>query len=131
MLFKESRKFRIADNSGAVKAKCISLFRGSRKKVAKLNDWVLLTVNRYNPKKKVRKKIIYFGLIISLKYRSLRKDGIIFNFDNNRILLFNKDKKFLGTRIYGPICKEFKKNLRLWRFRDQVRRVISYSNYTV
>lgn len=73
----------------------------------------MVTVKKYNPRKKIKKKIIYFGLIISLKYNHFRRDGIIFSFSSNRLLLFNKDYKFLGTRVYGPISKEFKKNLSL------------------
>ena len=131
MLFKQTKNFRIADNSGAIKVKCIGLFHGSRNKVAGLNDWILITVKKYNPKKKIKKKIIYFGLIISVRYNTNRKDGSILKFDYNRILLFSKDQKFLGTRVYGPICKEFKKNIRFFKFRDQVRRIVSYSQYTL
>jgi large subunit ribosomal protein L14 len=131
MLFKQTKNFKVADNSGAIKVKCIGLFRGSRKKVAYLNDWILLVVKKYNPKKKIKKKLIYFGLVISVTYRINRKDGVILKFINNRVLLFSKEQKFLGTRVYGPICKEFKKNIRFFKFRDQVRRIISYSRYTV
>lgn len=131
MLLKQSKNFRISDNSGAVKAKCIGMLGGSRKKIANLNDWILLTVKKYNPKKKIRKKIIYFGLIISLRYANIRLDGTVIKFNNNRVLIFNKDKNFMGSRIIGPICREFKKNMCLWKFRDQVRRIISYAKYQV
>jgi ribosomal protein L14 len=38
VLYKESSNFKVADNSGAIKLKCIGLFNGPQKKIAKLND---------------------------------------------------------------------------------------------
>lgn len=131
MLFKESSNFKVADNSGAIKIKCIGLFKGPKKKIAKLNDWILCVVKKYNPKKKLKKKIIYFGLVISIVFNTKRKDGSIIRFAFNRVLLFSKDYKFLGTRVYGPICKEFKMGIRSLKFKDQIRKIVSYSQYTL
>ena len=131
MLYKESSNIKVADNSGAIKIKCIGIFNGPKKKIARLNDWIFCVVKKYNPKKKIKKKIIYFGLVVSLIYDTKRKDGTIIRFVFNRVLLYSKDYKFLGTRVYGPICKEFKKNIRSFKFKDQTRKIVSYSQYTL
>jgi ribosomal protein L14 len=70
-------------------------------------------------------------LIISTIYAIKRKDGTYIKFAFNRVLLYSKDFKFLGTRVYGPICKEFKKNIRSFKFKDQTRKIVSYSQYTL
>jgi len=41
------------------------------------------------------------------KYR--RNNGIFVKFFFNKVVLLSEQKKFIGTRIYGPIALEIKK----------------------
>ena len=104
----------IIDNSGARKAKCIHIL--GKFKWAKVGNLILVVLRKfYNLKKKIKKGGIYLGTIIGVKYWNNRKNGFIYRFTDNRILIFNLQFKFLATRIYGLISKEFKK--KIYRFR--------------
>lgn len=104
----------IIDNCGARKAKCIHIL--GKYKWAKVGDLILVVLRKfYNLKKKIKKGGIYLGIIIGVKYWTHRKNGIVYKFYNNRVIIFNLQFKFLATRIYGIISKEFKK--KVYRFK--------------
>ena len=121
-------KVKVADNSGAKKIKILKKLGCSSVKNIRLNDLVSCVVQILVLQKQVHKKKIYFGLIISTKYKNLRADGSFLKFDNNRVVLFSNTKKFLGTRLYGPVCKELKFYLKLKSFRERFQKLISYAN---
>jgi len=57
-----------------------------------------------------------------------RLDGLYFRFFSNRILIFNKQYKFLGTRVYGAITKEIRiKNNREKNKKRNFQKIISYA----
>jgi ribosomal protein L14 len=86
--FKSIYCLRTINNSNKIQ----SLFRGILKK--KLNF------------KKLQKKRVYFGLIMSLKQNICREDGFYVKCDTNGAILLNNSFKMLGSRILGPIFKE-------------------------
>jgi len=106
MLQKET-KIKNSDNTGVKLLKCINI-KGN-KKYGLVGDLLSIVVNKFKMKKKLFKKHIYYGLIISTANFYYRKDGVFIKSDINRILVLNKDKVFLGTRIYGPIYKEIRR----------------------
>jgi large subunit ribosomal protein L14 len=105
MLQKET-KLRPYDNAGIRLVKCIRVL-GKSKNFGFVGDLLAVVIQKFKAKKKLKKKKIYYGLIISMKVSLYRKDGIIIKSDYNRIVLLAAENlKFLGTRIYGPIYKE-------------------------
>lgn len=130
MLFIES-KVKVADNSGAKKVKILKKLGSSTKKYIKLNTLVSVVVQKFLSKKKVQKKKIYYGLIISTKYKQFRLDGSFVKFDYNRVVLYSVSNKFLGTRLYGPVCKELKSYLKLKSFKERFQKLISYAKNIV
>ena len=105
MLQKET-KLRPCDNAGVRWVKCIRVINKS-KAFGYVGELLAIVIQKFKLKKKLIKKKIYYGLIISMKAPLLRKDGIIIKSDLNRIVILSSDKlNFLGTRIYGPIYKE-------------------------
>jgi large subunit ribosomal protein L14 len=105
MLQKES-KLNPYDNSGVRLVKCIRVL-GKSKIFGYVGDLLSVVIREFKLKKKLIKKKIYYGLIISMKVPLYRKDGIIIRSSLNRIVLLSSDNlQFLGTRIYGPIYKE-------------------------
>lgn len=104
----------ILDNCGARKAKCIHIL--GKFKWAKVGDLILVVLRKfYNLKKKIKKGNVYLGAILGVKYWNIRKNGFLYRFFDNRVLIFNLQFKFLATRVYGLISKEFKK--KVYRFR--------------
>jgi large subunit ribosomal protein L14 len=105
MLQKET-KLRPYDNAGTRLVKCIRVL-GKSKNFGFVGDVLAVVIQKFKAKKKLKKKKIYYGLIISMKVPLYRKDGIIIKSAYNRIVLLAPENlKFLGTRIYGPIYKE-------------------------
>lgn len=49
---------------------------------------------------------MYLAILITqnLKYRRINGSYIVFQ--QNKVLLLSEQKKFIGTRIYGPIALE-------------------------
>jgi large subunit ribosomal protein L14 len=56
----------IADNSGAKLGKCIKV-KGGRK-IGSVGNIILVTLKKILHRKKVKKRTIYIGLVISVKY---------------------------------------------------------------
>lgn len=99
-------KLKVADNSGAHWAKCIGILGKGNKKCARAGSILLLTVIKFKHRKKVKKRTMYLGFVISVSVWVLRNDGTAIKFFSNRLLVFTKQYKFLGTRVYGIALKE-------------------------
>jgi large subunit ribosomal protein L14 len=84
-------------------------------------------------KKKLVKKIMYYGLVISMKAYLKRIDGTWMRSTANRIVLLSNKVQFLGTRIYGPIYKEIrnifvgKGRYRRWKYD----KIVSYAKKVI
>jgi large subunit ribosomal protein L14 len=127
MLYKES-KLQIVDNSGGKWVKCISVRKKGKNPVATTGMLILIVLKKISIKKKLKKRIRYIGLVVSTSYWILRFDGTFIKFFSNRVLLFNKNFKFLGTRIYGSVLKEIKiNNLKNKKNQKYFHKVFSYS----
>lgn len=62
----------------------------------------------------------YLTLLVATKKQTNRRDGSYIKFDENRVLTFSEPTRygpagkstmipnFLGTRVFGPICKEIR-----------------------
>jgi large subunit ribosomal protein L14 len=104
---------KVYDNSGAKTVKCIKVLGGFKKKYAKLGDIVIVSVqelrNKSKKTSKVKKKEIYKALIIKTKTKYQKKDGSQFCFNDNGVILINKQGNPISSRIIGPIPKTLKK----------------------
>ena len=116
------------DNTDIKKVRCIKILGSSKKKVATLGEIIRISIYKRKFKKEIIKKKNYLNLIINLKCKTRRKNGIFLKFDRNRSLNLSEQLKFLGTRVYGPICKELRDTNRL---QLQYKKIISYSKLTL
>lgn len=91
------------DNSGIIKAKIIHIYKsGNKKNKGTINDIVLLASQKINPRKILKKKII-FGLIAQIKKKKKRLNGHYINFQKSSILTLVDKTTFKSTRIKEPI----------------------------
>jgi large subunit ribosomal protein L14 len=107
-MIKIQTMLKVVDNSGAKFAKCIQIVGKGKKKTATISNFLVITLQHFVSRKKVQKRTIYLGLVVGIKYWFKRFDGTFLKFFSNRVLVFNKQHKFLGTRVYGAIPKELK-----------------------
>jgi large subunit ribosomal protein L14 len=120
-------KMRVADNSGAQICQCIHIYGGIKRKEAKLGDTVLVAIKNLKHRKKIDKKKVYFGLIIASRKKSRRTDGSYLKYDFNKALIINLQNKFLGSRIYSPLCREVRGGKNELKYKQ----IFSYSRSVV
>ena len=104
---------KVSDNSGAKTVKCIKVLNGFKKKYAKLGDYIIVSVqqlrNKFRATSKVKKGEVHKALIIRTKTGYTKKDGTRVTFNENSVILVNKQSAPISTRIMGPLPKLFKK----------------------
>ena len=98
-------KLKPVDNSGVKLVRCIKII-SKTKKFGIVGDLLGVLIKKFRLKKKLLKKTIYYGLILSSKYPTYRLDGIIIKSDMNRIVLMSLKSQIFGSRIIGPVYKE-------------------------
>lgn len=108
-MLQEQTILNVVDNSGAKTVQCIWLLGGSKKKYAKLNNIIIVSVKKlWNKTKnviKVNKKQVYNALVIKTVFRYYNKIGLKKNFNQNAIVLIDKQGNPIGTRILGFVPK--------------------------
>jgi large subunit ribosomal protein L14 len=98
---------KIADNSGGQIGRVFKVLGSSRKRYAELGDEVVLSIQTAQPRKAVKKKDIYRAVVVRQKKAYRRKDGSYVRFDENAVVLVEKDKKEpKANRVFGPIPRE-------------------------
>jgi large subunit ribosomal protein L14 len=107
MIQMESR-LGVADNTGAKEVMCIKVLGGSRRRFAHLGDVIVCSVKSVIPGSDVKKKAVVRGVIVRLKAPTRREDGSYVRFDNNAVVLIDKDNNPRGTRIFGAVARELR-----------------------
>lgn len=98
----------VADNSGAQKVSCIKVLGGTRKRYARIGDIVIVSVKEAIPNGKVKKGEVARAVLVRSVKEMKRIDGSYIKFDDNSIVLINKDNEPIGTRIFGPVARELR-----------------------
>jgi len=98
---------KITDNSGGKLGRVFKVLGGSKKRYAELGELVILSVQSAEPRKDVKKKDIVCGVVVRQKKAYRRKDGSYVSFDDNAVVLIDKEKKEpRANRVFGPIPRE-------------------------
>lgn len=99
----------VADNSGAKVARVFKVLGGSKRRYAEIGDVVVVSVQTAEPRKLVKKKDVYKAVIVRQVKPFRRKDGSYVSFDDNAIVLIEKQGKEMGpkgNRVFGPVPRE-------------------------
>jgi large subunit ribosomal protein L14 len=100
-------KVKVADNSGARVAMMIGVL-GTRSKVAGVGDVVTVHIREASPTGAVKKKEVVRAVVVRTAAPIRRADGSILRFDNNAVVIIDKDNNPKGTRIFGPVARELR-----------------------
>lgn len=98
----------VADNSGAKSARCIKVLGGSNHMVTGIADVIVVSITSAIPGGKVKKGDVARGVVVRTKKEIQRQDGSTIRFDDNAIVLVNKDGTPVGTRVFGPVARELR-----------------------
>merc|ERR1712183_572532 len=103
----------VSDNSGAKSAICIKVLGGYKKRYAKVGDSIIVSIysikNKSKSLSKVRKGDVFKAIVLRTKKNYILKDGSTIFFSENCISLVTKQGSPFGTRIFGPVLKDFRK----------------------
>jgi len=98
---------KITDNSGARIGRVFKVLGSSKKRYARIGEIVVLSVQKAEPRKQVKKKDVIYGVVVRQKQPYRRADGSYIRFDENAVVIVEKGKKDpIAGRIFGPIPRE-------------------------
>ncbi len=103
----------VADNSGARMATMIGVI-GKQTRYAGIGDVITANVKEATASGTVKKGevvravLVRTKLLVRTKQPIRREDGSLLRFDNNAIVIIDKDLNPRGTRIFGPVARELR-----------------------
>lgn len=97
----------IADNSGGKVGRIFKVLGSAAKRYAYIGDIVVLSVQKAEPRKGVKKKDVLHAVVVRSRNATRRQDGSYIRFDENAVVILEKSKKEpLAGRVFGPIPRE-------------------------
>ncbi len=97
----------IADNTGAKIGRIFKVLGAAGKRYAGLGERVVLSVQKAEPRKQLKKKDVVHAVVVRTVRAHRRADGSYIRFDENAVVVVDKTKNEpLGNRVFGPIPRE-------------------------
>ena len=112
-----------SDSSGILLIKIIEIRRCSLLRLAKIGKFLKVVIRNTKPLLIKRRKKKLRSIVIRSNHYFYKNDGLIYNFNNNSLVLLKKRMNTVGKELYGPICK----SLKIKKFRIAFKKVF-YSN---
>ena len=117
----------VSDNSGVRLVKCVKVLGGSGKTFARCCEKIVVSVRSVSAKalganSSIKKGDVYLAVIVRSKFPFRRKDGTVIVFNENSVVLLDKQEKMLGTRVFGVVPRELKEDF--FRITTLVKEVI-------
>ena len=97
----------VADNTGARMATMIGVI-GKPSSDAHVGDVITANVKEAASGGTVKKGEVVRAVVVRTKHPIKRQDGSYLRFDNNAIVIIDKDLNPRGTRIFGPVARELR-----------------------
>lgn len=98
----------VADNSGARMATMIGVIGQGTSQCAGIGDVITANVKEASPGGTVKKGEVVRAVLVRTRQPIKRQDGSVLRFDNNAIVIIDKDLNPRGTRIFGPVARELR-----------------------
>lgn len=98
---------KIADNSGGQIGRIFKVIGGSKKKYARIGEIVILSVQKAQPRKAIKKKDVLRAVVVRQRAAFRRQDGSYIRFDENAVVILEKESNEpVAGRVFGPIPRE-------------------------
>lgn len=98
----------VADNTGARRATMIGVIGKKNTQTAGIGDVITCNVKEAAPNGTVKKSDVVRAVVVRTAFPIKRADGSVLRFDNNAVVIIDKDKNPRGTRIFGPVARELR-----------------------
>ena len=99
----------VADNTGAKEVAMIRRM-GQKSRTAHIGDVITVAVKTSSPDAAVKKGTVAKAVIVRTKAPIRRSDGSYLRFDTNAVVILDGNGNPKGTRIFGPVARELRKN---------------------
>src|SRR4051812_30480780 len=97
----------VADNTGAKIGRIFKVLGSSKKRYAEIGDIVVLSIQKAEPRKAVKKKDVLQAVVVRQRKAFRRADGSYIRFDENAVVILEKGKRDPSAgRVFGPIPRE-------------------------
>ncbi|MFV0417053.1 MAG: 50S ribosomal protein L14 [Chthoniobacterales bacterium] len=100
-------KLDVADNTGARKASMIGVI-GKPTKSAGVGDIITCNIKEAATGGTVKKGEVVRAVVVRTANPVRRADGSYLRFDNNAVVIIDKEQNPRGTRIFGPVARELR-----------------------
>ena len=98
----------VADNTGARMAKMIGVIGKKNSPEAHIGDVITAHIREASTGGTVKKGEVVRAVVVRTRHPIRREDGSYLRFDNNAIVIIDKDLNPRGTRIFGPVARELR-----------------------
>jgi large subunit ribosomal protein L14 len=78
------------------------------KRTAGVGDIITAHVRISTPTAQVKKGEVVRAVVVRTAAPIVRNDGSVLRFDNNAIVIIDKDNNPRGSRIFGPVARELR-----------------------
>ena len=100
---------KVADNSGAKMVKIIKVLGHSKMRYGRVGDVIVAAVIDAETDGGAKMHQVVKGVVIRTRHVTKRADGSSISFDDNAVVLINKDETDVrATRVFGPVAREVK-----------------------
>ncbi|PCI22325.1 MAG: 50S ribosomal protein L14 [SAR324 cluster bacterium] len=104
---------KVIDNSGGKTARCLKILKkGAQPRYAKIGDIIVVSIQQLRKRNrltsKVRRGDVLRAVIVQTRSIFIRQYGLAFSFQQNAIVLLEKQGKPIATRVLGITPKELK-----------------------
>ena len=96
----------VADNSGVKTARCIKVLGGSKHMITGIADVIVVSITSVTPGSKAKKGQVAKAVIVRTKSKIVRPDGSFVKFDDNAVVLVDKENEPIASRVFGPVSRE-------------------------
>lgn len=96
---------KVADNTGARQLICIRVLGGNR---ARLGSVIVAVVKEALPNIPIRRAEIVRAVVIRTRHGLRRTNGSHICFDDNAVVIVNKEGNPRGSRVFGPVARELR-----------------------
>lgn len=98
----------VADNSGARKLMCIRVLGRNQRQFGNIGDVIIGVVKDALPNMTLKKSQVVQAVIVRSCKGLRRENGTTIRFDDNAVVVINKEGNPRGTRVFGPVARELR-----------------------
>lgn len=107
-MIQQESNLEVADNTGAKSVRCIRVLKGGNSRYAGIGDILIASVKEAMPNMIVKEHEVVRCVVVRTTKTLSRNDGSKIRFDENAVVIIDKQNNPRGTRVFGPVARELR-----------------------